>query len=159
MARVKASTLNVGDVIWDKDFIAEETPHPWVVIGRDDATATLTLRQLSSHKGAYGVIATIQPDDKTGEGSWKGKTSYVTDAKIAAFSGYMTAPTPSIQMLPPIIYKHSKGPAGEDVAVPVYGAGPLIPTQVLIPGQFVSHEVNRCGTIKPEKMAGILIAA
>lgn len=74
MARnVKGSALAVGEVIQDRANTGDE--HPYVVVAT--STYQITLRNCTSHETSALTLVKVKKEDKTGDGGWSGKDSYV----------------------------------------------------------------------------------
>ena len=139
MAKVNASKLRVGDVVWDKTYFPDG--HPWLVIARNDDLDTLTFENFTSHPGDLTVKATVKSVDKTGSPKWVAGTSYLTETTTDVFQHFRQP------QYSPMLY-----PGTGFQAVDMYGR----PMMYLSGYQLFDYEMYRCGTVKANKMTEIL---
>jgi hypothetical protein len=152
---VKGSALAVGDVIQDQAKTGDT--HPFVVVLVQ--THTLHLHNCTSFQNTDLELIKVVKTDKTGDGNWSDKDSYVVKGEARGglelartMVHYEPSATKTVDV-PEVVQKWVMGPYGPCVANFYTGALVTVP---LMEPKHSDVTYRKIGTIKPTRMTEIV---
>jgi hypothetical protein len=154
--KVLASQLQAGDVVWDSAMLGDN--HPWLVMANENET--VTMQSLTSHPGDLTVVHTIQSTDKTGDVSWVGVTSYLTERQGSYPKYYPVLESHFEEVLEPELLTVTMGQEdGSMATVYVPTGGVVSVVREIFSYNYYQHEYYCCGALTQSKQAEVFPSA